>query len=66
MAIGYCVDCRGRIYLGDRPWIGQAAFCRRCGADLEVTHVNPLELEWIGDVVDEDGELEFQFESVPA
>lgn len=63
MAIAYCVDCGGRIYLGERPWVGQAAYCNRCGADLEVTRVNPPELEWIDYLVDEDERVE---ESVPA
>jgi lysine biosynthesis protein LysW len=66
MAIAYCVECGGRIFLGERPWIGQAAFCRRCGAYLEVTHINPLELEWIDDLVDEDEGLQVELESVPA
>jgi lysine biosynthesis protein LysW len=60
MAIAYCVDCGGRIYLGDKPWIGQAAYCRRCGADLEVIRVNPLELEWIDNMVYEDEEPELE------
>jgi lysine biosynthesis protein LysW len=54
MAVSYCLDCGGRIYLGQRPWVGQAAFCRRCGADLEVTHVNPLTLDWTDNLVDEE------------
>jgi lysine biosynthesis protein LysW len=66
MAIGYCVECGGRIYLGDKPWIGQAAYCRRCGADLEVIRVNPPELEWIGDLDDEESELAFDRKFVPA
>jgi hypothetical protein len=56
MAVAYCLDCGGRIYLGRKPWIGQAAFCERCGSDLEVTKVSPLTLDWIDDLVDEDGE----------
>ena len=46
MAVAYCLNCGGRIYLGQRPWVGQAVFCDRCGADLEVTQVNPLDLDW--------------------
>lgn len=68
MAFGYCLDCGGRIYLGQRPWVGQAAFCDRCGADFEITRVNPLELDWTDDLVDEDREvnvdLEFEIASV--
>jgi hypothetical protein len=56
MAVAYCLDCGGRIYLGRRPWVGQAAFCERCGSDLEVTKVSPLTVDWIDDLVDEDRE----------
>ena len=56
MAFAYCLACGGRIYLGRRPWVGQAAFCERCGCDLEVTKVSPLTLDWTDDVVDEDWE----------
>lgn len=58
MAVAYCLDCGGRIYLGRKPWIGQAAFCDECGSDLEVTKVSPLTLDWIEDLVDEDEEEE--------
>jgi alpha-aminoadipate carrier protein LysW len=53
MAVAYCVDCGKRLYLGERAWVGQAVFCGRCGADLEVIQVNPPVLEWADDLVDE-------------
>jgi lysine biosynthesis protein LysW len=56
MAFTYCVDCGGRIYLGRKPWVGQPAFCDRCGADLEVIRLNPLELDWTENLVDEEWE----------
>jgi lysine biosynthesis protein LysW len=56
MAVAYCLDCGGRIYLGRRPWLGQAAFCERCGCDLEVTKVSPLTLDWIEVLADDDWE----------
>ena len=56
MAFGYCLDCGGRIYLGRRPWVGQSAFCDQCLADLEVTSVRPLTLDWTDSVEGEDGE----------
>jgi RNA polymerase-binding transcription factor DksA len=56
MTVAYCLDCGGRIYLGRRPWVGQAAYCERCGSDLEVTKVSPLTVDWIDDLVDEDSE----------
>ena len=62
MAFAYCLDCGDRIYLGRKPWIGQDAFCERCGADLEVIGTNPLELEW-SDLVDTDQEPEPEWEA---
>jgi lysine biosynthesis protein LysW len=54
MAVAYCLNCGDRIYLGHRPWVGQAVDCDRCGADLEVTQVNPLDLDWTDNLVDDD------------
>jgi lysine biosynthesis protein LysW len=60
MAFAYCPDCASRIYLGQKPWVGQPVSCNRCEADLEVTNLNPLELDWTDDLVagdwEEDGE----------
>ncbi|MGD9049174.1 MAG: lysine biosynthesis protein LysW [Anaerolineae bacterium] len=66
MAIAYCLDCGARIYLGRKPWVGQAAFCDSCGTDLEVTRVNPPELDWTDNLVDVDREEEAEPEWVPA
>jgi lysine biosynthesis protein LysW len=65
MAFAYCLECGERIYLGQRPWIGQEVFCERCGADLEVTCVRPLELDWTEDLVesDQDRGLEVELET---
>jgi hypothetical protein len=48
--------------------VGQAAFCQRCEADLEVTEVSPLMLDWTDDLVSQDLEEELGFEPdlVPA
>jgi hypothetical protein len=54
MAFAYCLDCGERIYLGKRPWVGQEAFCDHCGTDMEVSRLNPLELDWTDDLVNED------------
>ena len=68
MAFTYCLDCGDRIYLGRKPWVGQPAFCEQCGADLEVTGVNPLELDWTDNLVNEDWEegVVLEREPVPA
>jgi lysine biosynthesis protein LysW len=62
----YCLDCAERIYLGKRPWVGQAVFCDLCGADLEVTRLNPLELDWTENLVHEDQDQLRDLELVPA
>jgi lysine biosynthesis protein LysW len=66
MAVAYCLHCGDRIYLGKRPWIGQAAYCERCGADLEVTQLNPLELDWTDYLVGEEQDQYGEAELVPA
>jgi hypothetical protein len=66
MAFEYCLDCAKRVYVGKRPWVGQAVFCDRCGADLEVTRLRPLELDWTGYLVNEDQGQPREPELVPA
>jgi lysine biosynthesis protein LysW len=56
MAFAYCPDCASRIYLGPKPWLGQPVTCNRCEADLEVTNLNPPELDWIDALVSESWE----------
>ena len=66
MAFAYCLDCGKRLYLGHKPWVGQAVFCTRCGADLEVTRANPLELDWTDNRLDQEPEDESELEPVLA
>jgi lysine biosynthesis protein LysW len=66
MAFAYCLACAKRICLGKTSWVGQAVFCERCGADLEVTRLNPLELDWTENLVHEDQDQLRDLESVPA
>lgn len=58
MAVAYCLECGARIYMGRKPWIGQAVFCDRCEADMEVTRVSPLQLELTENLIDRDTEYE--------
>jgi hypothetical protein len=53
MAFAYCPDCGGRLYVGKRPWVGQPVSCDRCDADVEVTQVNPLVVDWSDNLQDE-------------
>ena len=54
MPFGYCPDCGGRIYLGDKPWLGQPTTCYTCDADLEVTALNPPVLDWVDELAEDD------------
>lgn len=66
MAYAYCLDCGSRIYLGRRPWVGQPAFCDECEADLEVVRVNPLELDWTDNLLEQEPEPDTSFELATA
>jgi lysine biosynthesis protein LysW len=64
MAFAYCPDCAARIHVGRKPKLGQLAVCHCCDADLEIVHLNPLELDWADEITDgdwkEDWELELE------
>jgi hypothetical protein len=66
MAFAYCPDCASRIYLGERPWVGQPVDCERCEAVLEVTRLNPPELDWIDNILDQDGNPTENYEAEAA
>jgi lysine biosynthesis protein LysW len=61
MANGYCINCENRIDLGKKPFIGQSVICNKCGADMEVIELSPIELDWVyGDYEDiDEEELEY-------
>jgi lysine biosynthesis protein LysW len=42
--------------------MGQPVLCESCGADLEVVDLNPPELDWAGDLPDEDLEEDWELE----
>lgn len=49
MAFAYCPECSARVYLGQKPWLGQPTICDECEADLEVVNLNPPRLKWVDD-----------------
>lgn len=53
-AIALCPDCDQEIELGPSPKEGQKVTCPNCEADLEITSVDPLELSWDMDDLDEE------------
>jgi hypothetical protein len=46
--------------------VGQPAGCDQCDADLEVVELNPLQLDWTENLLDEDWEKDWRFELEPA
>jgi alpha-aminoadipate/glutamate carrier protein LysW len=58
MAEAMCPDCGQPVEVGPKPKLGQWLTCPHCSADLEVVSVNPVELDWAGEI-DEDHEDEF-------
>jgi lysine biosynthesis protein LysW len=45
MAKGYCPECNVTINLGKSPRKGQRTACFRCGAELHVANLSPIELD---------------------
>ncbi|KPK88755.1 MAG: hypothetical protein AMJ88_18480 [Anaerolineae bacterium SM23_ 63] len=54
MAKGYCPECDVTINLGKSPRKGQRIICFKCGSQLEVVGLSPIELDW---AYDEDPDL---------
>lgn len=44
---GNCPECNSTISFNKTPYIGQSAYCDKCDSDLEVSQIDPLELEWL-------------------
>jgi len=49
-----CLDCDNSIQLEFQPVAGQIITCPSCDAELEVTSVNPIELDFYFEGWDED------------
>jgi lysine biosynthesis protein LysW len=42
-----CLNCRNEIYLEAEVGVGQHIRCRKCGTELEIINLTPLELDWV-------------------
>jgi lysine biosynthesis protein LysW len=63
MKVAPCPDCGNKINLGSQPQEGQRLTCPNCEADLEVIGLNPLELDWFYNELDEfEGDWEYDDE----
>ena len=50
-----CPDCEHEIHLSSIPEMGQKVTCPDCWAYLEVVSLEPLELAWEVDLIQDDG-----------
>jgi len=51
-----CPRCKGAVPLQGRPLIGEVLGCERCGAQLEVASLEPVELEPFAKVDEDEGD----------
>jgi lysine biosynthesis protein LysW len=49
MAGWYCADCGGEILLGSSGELGLKIVCVHCDIEMEVTSVDPPEVDWARD-----------------
>ena len=56
MATCNCVECDAEIEVGEDCVIGEITTCSDCGAELEVTATDPLQLELAPEVEEDWGE----------
>jgi len=54
MPITVCPGCDEDISIAGRPILGQLVTCEHCGSQFEVISVQPLELDWAFDELEED------------
>ncbi len=49
MKAAFCPECEGEFRIGPQIKVGQRITCPHCDAELEIIHLNPLELDWAYD-----------------
>jgi alpha-aminoadipate/glutamate carrier protein LysW len=54
MPIAVCPGCDEDIHIPGRPTLGQLVTCEHCGSQFEVISVQPLELDWAFDELEDD------------
>ncbi len=63
--IGECPECQAEVRLRRAPHLGQKVTCYSCGAKLEITRKDPIELDWaFDDPLEDDEELEIDFDQL--
>jgi alpha-aminoadipate/glutamate carrier protein LysW len=51
-----CIECDGDVTLDDSPIIGEILECPDCGVELEVTGLDPVEIDLAPEVEEDWGE----------
>jgi alpha-aminoadipate/glutamate carrier protein LysW len=51
-----CIECDGGVILDDNPILGEILECPDCGVELEVTGLDPLEIDLAPEVEEDWGE----------
>jgi lysine biosynthesis protein LysW len=62
MAAGTCPDCGSPIAIDAARQRGDRISCPACGADLQVSALSPVELDWAIDDPDDEVKLDFEAE----
>jgi lysine biosynthesis protein LysW len=57
-AVIACIDCGSKFFLKGRIELGQAVTCPECGAWMEISSLDPVQVDWIYEEPDEDQEDE--------
>lgn len=56
MPIAVCPGCDEDIQIAGRPTLGQLVTCENCASQFEVISVQPLELDWAFDELEDDND----------
>ena len=56
MASISCIECAGTIEFGDDVMLGEITQCPDCGVELEVTSLEPLQVELAPEIEEDWGE----------
>jgi lysine biosynthesis protein LysW len=64
MTTGICPSCGVEIELGFHPKTSQRVDCHTCDAVLEIVWLEPVELDWFYDELDDEYDDEAEFEEL--
>lgn len=51
-----CIECAGEVQLADDVMLGEITQCQDCGVELEVTSLQPLQVELAPEIEEDWGE----------